>query len=294
MSNPKSETGDPGDSGGTEDLVQSLWQTARRTWNGVEVGIDVFRAFLATKQQDENVFDPEDPSLTHSVDLYLALACARGDANACRALEAGFLRNSKRWIHRMRLSDDEADEMIQLAREKLLVAKDGGDPRISQFSGKGPLGAWIRMVVVRIVLDEIGRRNQGTEMLAGLARETEEMDDAELGELRRKHAPDFKKAFEAALSEMTIEDRNLLRMHFFDGSSIDALALTFGIHRATAARRVLRAKAELFQRTREHLATRLNLGLTEAESLLRDVIPAADLSLNRIFRVDEPSKSGDA
>ena len=40
-----------------------------------------------------------------------------------------------------------------LLLERLLVPKDGQPPRIGQYAGKGPLVAWLRMVVSRAEVD---------------------------------------------------------------------------------------------------------------------------------------------
>src|SRR5206468_2926429 len=86
------------------------------------------------------------------------------------------------------------------------------------------------------------------------------VDDPELAHLRKRYAKDFKAAFEGALLELSVEDRNLLRLSLVDGLSIDEIGSIFGFHRATAARRLTKCREAVQERTRKMLVDRLKLG----------------------------------
>lgn len=86
----------------------------------------------------------------------------------------------------------------------------------------------------------------------------------ELRAIKERYASEFQRAFAAAFSELTANDRHLLRM------SVSAkLARMYGTHRSTAARWLGTARARLARRTREHLRRMLSLESHELDSLLQ-------------------------
>ena len=93
-------------------------------------------------------------------DLYLACAAGHGDANAIELLVATLVKPSVAAICRNGESPAFADEMIQVLRQKLLVAAEDQEPKILSFSGRAPLAAWIAVVVQRTV--STLRRTEGT------------------------------------------------------------------------------------------------------------------------------------
>jgi RNA polymerase sigma-70 factor (ECF subfamily) len=46
-------------------------------------------------------------------------------------------------------SPDFADEVVQVLLERLLVSRPGEAPTIADYSGRGALGGWLRIVAVR-------------------------------------------------------------------------------------------------------------------------------------------------
>src|SRR3954463_14160155 len=83
-------------------------------------------------------------------ELELAAACAKNDRAALSTLQKEYL---PRALETLRVTDSDRAEISALVLERLLVREDGGAPRISQFSGKGPLVAWLRMIASRVAID---------------------------------------------------------------------------------------------------------------------------------------------
>src|SRR5213075_2756151 len=93
---------------------------------------------------------------------------------------------------------------------------------------------------------------------------------------------------ETALAELAAEDRNLLRMSLVDQLSIDEIGTIFGIHRATAARRLAAVRDQVQERTRKIMVQRLKLGRSELKSILGFIRSHLDLSIQRLL-TEEPA-----
>ena len=74
-------------------------------------------------------------------------------------------------------------------------------------------------------------------------------------------------------------DRLLLRIHFIDGLTIDEIGAMHDIHRATAARRIQKARERLAKLTKEKLRVRLGIDRWEADSVIRLVRSRLDFSV---------------
>ncbi len=143
------------------DPIDAAFGEARARWPGVELALEPFRA--AVKELGV------DPSAIELCDLYLARAAASGDPRAIDAIDAGPLAGAPGWLARYRLSPAELDEIVQRVRVRLFVAGPGRAPRIAEYGGRGPLGAWVRVLLVRETASE-RRRTRDHAPIDGLAR----------------------------------------------------------------------------------------------------------------------------
>jgi RNA polymerase sigma-70 factor (ECF subfamily) len=90
----------------------------------------------------------------------------------------------------------------------------------------------------------------------------------------------FQTAFRAALATLTPRDRVLLRMNVLDGLTIDQIGALQGVHRATAARWVDRARETLSRQIRREFMKKLGADPFEAEELLQWMQSRIELSLS--------------
>jgi RNA polymerase sigma-70 factor (ECF subfamily) len=79
------------------------------------------------------------------------------------------------------------------------------------------------------------------------------------------------------------EDRNVLRYHFAHGLTIDQIGALYHVHRATAARRVAKARDELLAGTRRRLMARLALNRADLDSVMRLIESSIHVSLRRVL-----------
>jgi RNA polymerase sigma-70 factor (ECF subfamily) len=203
-------------------------------------------------------------------DLYLTCALAAGNPAALFAFERDFLSAVPSYVSRFERDPAFGDEVTAALRERLLVARGDGPPRIAQYAGRGPLAAFVRIAATRTALNLLDARGR-------VARESDDdrigdleapLLDPEMSYIKDQYRAEFYRAFREALGELDAEERTMVRMHHLDGLTIDELAALHRIHRATAARRVGRCRQKILDATCRRLRERLNLREPELDSLL--------------------------
>jgi RNA polymerase sigma-70 factor (ECF subfamily) len=214
----------------------------------------------------------------HSADLYLVCACLLQMPSAMRAFERSQLRELDRHVARLRLSPELLDELAQQLREKLLMPPK---PRLAEYSGRSKLLVWMRVVSMRAAIDLLRARG---DLPTGDA-EAHELPAAttspELTALRSRYKPRFEQAFADALAAVPDEQRRLLRMHFVDGMTLEAIAQRLGVNRSTIMRRLDSCTDALWAGLRERLGGELGLDTGELNSLRELLQSDLELSLGK-------------
>jgi RNA polymerase sigma-70 factor (ECF subfamily) len=218
----------------------------------------------------------------YTADMALASDCARNIPGAIARFEAVYAADIRIVHARARGSSKPAlDELAQAVRVKLFA---GESPRIREYRGTGSLKNWVRVVATRTLI-EMARATKDVEPIddSGVVAFTAPDDDPEMAYLKRRYASEVKVAFEEAAKELSAEDRNVLREHYARGLSIDQIAAIHGVHRATAARRLVSAREAVLAGTRRILMTRLRLSRAELESVVRMVESRMHVTAERVF-----------
>jgi RNA polymerase sigma-70 factor (ECF subfamily) len=270
----------PGPAGELEAAVSRIGAAGRARWPDVAVDEVVLAEHLAVRRRD----DPEAPvEPAHAADWYLSVALARQVPSAMRVFEATLVPEIDAALRRLRLPGGAADEVKQALRVELLV----GDPvaRIADYGGRGELAAWLRVTATRKAL-KLLRKDQREETLDELL--LEHWPDATPGPVRRHlrttYTAELKRAVAEALAALDVRQRNLLRQNVLDGLTIDELARLYRAHRATCARWLADARADLARHTRRRLIGALGLPGDEVDSVLRLLDSDIELSLSRLLR----------
>jgi RNA polymerase sigma-70 factor, ECF subfamily len=203
------------------------------------------------------------------------------------AFDARYLTIVPHYLARLDRSPAFADEVRQRLRERLFVGEAGEAARLASYSGRGPLGTWVRVAAIRLALnlrrsDREASLQPGDEpMIAG---------DPELLLLRHRHRADFNAAFALAVAALTVEQRQLLRLHFLDAVSLGEIAALHHVDKSTISRRLQVARDELLVETERCLRDRLRLGDGEAGSLIRLLRSQfGDVSVARLLRANDVS-----
>ena len=89
-------------------------------------------------------------------DLYLALACARGNEQAWWEFDRQYRSFIERWARHLVRGGTDADEVIDSVYVELFGTKISGGVRQSKFrtyTGRGSLRGWLRAVILHTVVD---------------------------------------------------------------------------------------------------------------------------------------------
>jgi RNA polymerase sigma-70 factor, ECF subfamily len=265
---------------GLEALLRAHYTAGQERWPSVPLSPERFVRHLARHL-------PEGPrdvlGQLQGADLYLACACAAGERAALLAFEQQVLRRVPSRLGSLPAAT--VDEVLQVLRQRLLLGRGETPPRIADYSGRGPLLAWVRIIAGRIVgelASHEGRQELFPEPPEALARMLAS-DDPERALLREDSRQALAGALREALTALPERERALLRLHHLHGLTLDKLATMYGESRSGVGRRVLQARERLMKLTRAQLSTRLNLAGPELESLLGLVQSRLDFSLHRLM-----------
>ncbi|OJH38031.1 sigma factor-like helix-turn-helix DNA-binding protein [Cystobacter ferrugineus] len=266
---------------GLEETLARLVREAREAWPEVRMDEGAFLAHVAERLPPTGEAREVLASL-RAEDVFLVFACVRGEARALEALDAHVLSQLGTWLPRE--PPALVDELRQLLRQRLLVPVEGAPPKLASYSGRGPLGQWVRAVALRLHIDRQRAAPRELPLEEAPVALAERLGaDPELAFIRERHQEDFRVAFRAALGRLEARERNLLRLHHVHGLSMDAVSATYQAPRSTVARWIARARDRLLALTREELTARLGLSPDELDSLLRLVRSQLDVSLRQLM-----------
>lgn len=260
-----------------ESLVTAAWTAGQRAWPTVALPRERFDAHVEAG-------DVAGGALTeHGPDLYLAAACAAGDSAAIKLFDDTFMPLVPSYVARLAPTPETLDEIRQQVRIRLLT---GPAPKIAQFTGSGPLGAWVRVATLRVALNHLQDRSGGVptgddRALDGLVAQEA---SPELQAIRTRWRPTFQAALERCLTGLSPRDKTLLRMHFIDGLAVDAIGAAFRVHRATAARWLVAIRRRVLDDLRRELSVDLRSTTTEVRSLLNVFGREIEVTLDRVLR----------
>jgi len=249
------------------------------------VAFDAFHAYVAARRPPDTT-EADQVATWCLEDLYLACACVAKDPAAIRAIEDEIIPIIDAALGSW--DPSVVDETRQQLRAALLVDHAGRGPLLAQYNGRGALRRWIRVVAAR----EAGKIRRA-DTAAILVDDDTLFDvlappgDPAMSAIKREGVIAFKAAFKTAIAQLEPRERTALRLHVLDGLTIDDIAPTYGVHRATVARWIASAKRDLLDRTRRHMMRELRLSGSEVDSLIRLVqsrIDCADESLLRSNR----------
>lgn len=260
----------------------AAWRRARAAWPALPLDEDELAAYLAER------LDGEDLALTLAAcpveDLALACACAAGHKAAHTAFESYLGAVDEARVGGA--SRDHLDEVKQLLRVQLLVPRQPDQaPGICAYRGKGSLRGWLRISATRELVRLVRggeRARPGADALDELALAAS--GDPALERLKATYRAELAEALREAISDLTFEDRLLLRQQIADRLSVDEIGAAHGVHRGTAGRWLARARHCLVTATQRRLAERLDLPADEVASAIRLVHSHLDISVARYLR----------
>jgi RNA polymerase sigma-70 factor (ECF subfamily) len=263
----------------------------RRAYPLVDLADDTIAAATASRDTDRELDGRA------AAELYLAIGCAAGDDRALAELETSYLSEIRRVLERRSANPGHVDEVLQRLRATVLTRRGrcGDRPaEIAAFTATGPLIGWLRIAALRILLRyEKGerRRRDPTAIEAIVDHALPVMADPERLLFKHSSSEALRRALTDAWTALDPDDRLRLRVRYGDGHGIDRIAALEGVHRATAARRVVRAEERLVAGARAVLRERLRLSDGELDSVLGVLTSRLDITLTSLFaKSDGPSR----
>jgi RNA polymerase sigma-70 factor (ECF subfamily) len=253
----------------------ALCAAGRARWPALELSDDDFAAAVGARVNS----DVELAAL-HAEDLFLATACAANARGAVEAFEREFLSAGtlSGAVRKIDAAGNFVDEVRQAVREKLFVPPPG---RIAEYSGRGPLAAWTRVVAVRIALD---LRPRDRESLPEEDTAVATDRDPELRYLQQRYKQEFEEAAKSAFAALDDEQVNLLRLQFVDGLQTAQIAALFRVDRSTIKRRLASCRETLLERTRANLQQRMGVSPQSFDSLSRLLASQLHVSVARLLK----------
>jgi len=267
-----------------ERILERLVEESRAAWPDLQIRAEEFVGYLAARlSPDESIRDALHS--LHVTDLYLACGCANGNTKAIAALEAHYISKLVPALSRKAEGDD--DEVAQRLRVRTLVGDGQSRPRIASYSGRGPLGKWIRISATRLAVD---LHRLAAPLFDAAHGADATPSDAERSYVVQRYGDEFAKALESALAQLTKRARTLLHLHFLEEVSVAQIAARQGVSPRTIQRRLAAAEKQIVKNLQSLVAQRLELSSSQLESLLPDVESELVAVLQRFLsRSDAPA-----
>ena len=265
-----------------DTVLRDVIETARCTCPTFHLSPDIFIAYLI-ERLPLDFPPPVALRRMHTSDLYLACACARGDPGAIAAFDERCLGQLDRSLSKIGIDRDTIAEVKQEIRCRVLVGDDG-HAEILNFSGRGELRGWVRVMATRRALRRQGRARELAAVDNELRQHLVSSEQPEVDCSKEVYRHKFKHAFEAALQALPHRERTLLRQHYVDGATLDELAVLYRVHRATIARLLSRAREMVLAATRDQMMSQLEVPSQELDSILRMIRSRIEISLRALRR----------
>ncbi|HEY4056260.1 MAG TPA: sigma-70 family RNA polymerase sigma factor [Kofleriaceae bacterium] len=223
----------------------------------------------------------------HADDLALAQRCATGDSDAIAEFEKRLGGVVRAVAARFAKDPQHVAELQQMVRERLFT---GPSPRIGGYTGRGHLENWVRVAALRVCLNAKRSKDpaQPGASTGGLVDLVDAGEDIDVQFLKAQYRDAFRAAITAAVRELESGERAVLRLGIVHRLSIDQLGVALGLHRATAARRLAKARDQLITRTTAQLKSTLALDDDELASLHREIDGNVEITLSRLLAETEP------
>lgn len=249
---------------GLDAALLKLVEEGRRAWPELHVPETAFLAFLGRCLRADGALDPAS---LRAADLYLACAYGLRVAGADAMIEARYIARVRQVLGRIGVDATTSADICQEMRGRLIEMSDPPPDR-KTYEGRGDLVAWLCVSAVRAANRSRGRREREVPLDALGPAVLSTRNDPEMEYVQRTYKRELARAFQEALATLSSRDRNLLRYHFLDELTVDQIGVIYGVHRATAARWVHRARRTLCERTREGLSRKVSVSQASFQRLL--------------------------
>jgi RNA polymerase sigma-70 factor (ECF subfamily) len=253
-------------------------------WPEVHLDGQVFHDYVQARITPSPSGEPAPPEVSRTPEqlatLYLCCACVNGSEAACVAFQRVYLGVIRNAIARIFPDRQWIDEVTARVLARLLV---GPEPRLTRYSGRGDLSAWLKVASTRAAIDAKRSRPERDEEPLSSSREAAMSMSPESLVFCRTHAKSILDALTLAISALDKKQRNLLRLNYADGLNIEEIGALYGVHRATVARWLQQARSGIESAVHEDLRVRRRLDAADVRSLIQGARPYLEESLRKLL-----------
>ena len=274
---------DPAGDSTSDETLAELCTRGRAAFPSLDVSPQSFVRHLASlvTREGAETAPLEDRFIG---DLYLACACLQRVAGAAEAFDAHCTPAIRAAVGRLAPSDAGRDEIVQKARDALLVGSAEVLPKLALYLGTGPLPRWVATTGQRLALLELRADRAEGRARSALAKEPATPADPELAYLKRQYKSEFEATLGRLVAGLDDRERVFLRLHLIEGLSAEKIGRIYGMSRATAQRRIEDVREKIADGVRQSLRERLALSVSGVGSVADLVASQVDVSLSRILR----------
>jgi len=231
-----------------DEGLERLLREGTARWPGIRVPPDRYLEFLG-RHLPKEAATPAELGALRAADLYLVCAYGLRVPEANEVLETLYMPRVRHLLSRLRVPEPSILDIEQDLRERLV---EMATPSVSRrgYSGSGDLVRWMNLCAVREARARLRRARQELAYEDAPVEDLPAGGDPEMELLARLYQEPFQRAFVGALAALSSRERDLLHYRFVSRASIDQIASAYCVHRATAARWVLRAQGRLVEEIR--------------------------------------------
>ena len=254
--------------------------------------------------------DASDASIAEFIDglqaddLCLIVACEQGDEAAWSDLVARFTTTVRSAARSASSNEDSAEELAQSIWAELygLRVREDGKPssKLAYYSGRGSLAGWLRAVVGQLAvdqhrkqsrlvqteedadLDRLAQSDDGNEQMLSVGADNPEQSISD-----KFAGAEMERALARSFEELSVEDRLLVKLYYFDGLRLREAGAVLGVHEATASRRLTRIHGDLRRCVEGILIKEKGWTKRETERAFSEVAINLDGDLEGLITVDE-------
>lgn len=222
----------------------------------------------------------------HSVDVFLALACSRGDRIAWEYFADDYLPLLQRFAVQACRSFNENEDLAQEIIARLMEGKE----KLAGYNGSASLAGWLRVALSNTAIDrfrrarrqvpldsvEEGQQGAAAPVSGQFGHDSEERLDARWG-------PVLSQILTEEIGRLSPRDRLLLNLYYLQEVPLKIIGRQFHVHEATVSRWLQNLRRGIRKRIEKELHRRHGLRPREIQSLWHWVSEQEGFSLHRIM-----------
>jgi RNA polymerase sigma-70 factor, ECF subfamily len=252
--------------------ARTAYERCRKRYTTIDLPYEAFLARLEEIVSAEAAGNAPDLRAAISrlqlEDLYLAVACSRGDRIAWEYFADDYLAMIRKFALRACRNPSDAEDLAQNLVARLM--EDGS--RLGSYNGRGSLSAWLRVSVAHAAIDRF-RRNakqvslEATEEESGNTLPQASVDSPAEDRLDRRWGPVLCSVVTEEIRKIPTRDRLILCLYYLQAVPLKLIGRHFRVHEATASRWLDGLRRKLRKNVERELSVRYGLKSEEIQSL---------------------------